>query len=321
MKEIILVTSIGSFSGKAIITSLNRIKEYIVYGCDIYPSTWHACSVEFKKVFLVPEAIDEDLYVASILNICEDYNIKYIIPTNDAEIDIYNKYREVFTEHGIILCMSESRTISVVRSKYNLSKYFQNNPYFYIIPTLLSTLEVIENPVFPYIAKPVNGRSSKGLYHICNMDDLLLAQKKENYVIQQLMEGDIYTVDYVRNSLFESDYSVPRKELIRTHNGAGITVRLIHDPVLSGAASLIGNMLDVNGSMNFEFIKNNDRYYLLDINPRFSAGIAFTMESGYDIVKSHLNCFTGKDIEAPVNYDDMIIVKSYVETITSIEKI
>ena len=317
----ILVTSIGSFSAKAIISSLNRLKEYIVYGCDIYPSAWHACSVEFKKVFQVPEAKDEELYLSSIIRICKDYEIKYIIPTTDPEIDVYNKCRDVFKEHGIILCMSGCTAISVARNKYNLSIYFQDNPYFNIIPTYLSGLEVIDNPVFPYIAKPVNGRSSIGLYHICNMDDLLLAQKKENYVLQQHIEGDIYTVDYARNSFLGSDYSVPRQELIRTHNGAGITVRLIHDPVLSGAASLIGNKLDVNGCMNYEFIKTDDRYYLMDINPRFSAGIAFTMESGYDIVKSHLNCFTGKDIEAPVNYDDMIIAKSFIEIITSIGKL
>lgn len=67
--------------------------------------------------------------------------------------------------------------------------------------------------------------------------------------------------------------------------------------------------------MNFEFIKAENGYFLMDINPRFSAGIAFTTKSGYNLVKSHLNCFINKDIEKPVDYPDMIIAKSYIERI------
>jgi len=320
MKVGILVTAIGSFSGNAIIASLKKMKEFYVFGCDIHPSIWHTGSAEYKKVFRVPKASDAEVYISAIIRICEDHEIKFIIPTIDVEIDVYNLNRNIFKERNIILCIPGSKTISVARNKYNLSTFFKENSYFKTIHIYRSVTEVIENPTFPYVAKLFNGRSSEGLKYIYDIEELELVFNRGNYIVQPFIPGDNYTVDYIRNSASGTDYSVSRHELLRTSNGAGITVRMIHDPFLSEAASFIGRKINVNGCVNYEFIKAEDEYYLMDINPRFSAGIAFTAKIGYDLVKSHLNCFRDKDIEKPVEYPEMIIVKSYIETIMSVEK-
>lgn len=149
MKDGILVTAIGSFSGNTIVASLKKLKEYNVYGCDIYPSIWHAGSEKYRKVFKVPLAIQEAEYVSAIIRICMDYKIKYIIPTTDIEVDTYNLHRKKFEEEDITLCISGRETISVARNKYTLSTFFEKNPYFKTIPTYRSSTDTIENPVFP----------------------------------------------------------------------------------------------------------------------------------------------------------------------------
>ena len=62
-----------------------------------------------------------------------------------------------------------------------------------------------------------------------------------------------------------------------------------------------------------EFIKNENGYYLIDINPRFSAGIAFSCKTGYDFINAHLDCFMNKDIPAPVTFAEKIEIKYFVE--------
>lgn len=62
-----------------------------------------------------------------------------------------------------------------------------------------------------------------------------------------------------------------------------------------------------------EFIKNDKGYYLIDINPRFSAGIAFSCKIGYDFINAHLDCFSGVQIPAPLSFYDRIETKYFVE--------
>jgi carbamoyl-phosphate synthase large subunit len=62
-----------------------------------------------------------------------------------------------------------------------------------------------------------------------------------------------------------------------------------------------------------EFIYDGSDFYLIDINPRFSAGVAFSSMVGYDMVLAHLNCFVGKQILPPVEYKEQIVAKRYVE--------
>ena len=62
-----------------------------------------------------------------------------------------------------------------------------------------------------------------------------------------------------------------------------------------------------------EFIKNEKGYFLIDINPRFSAGIAFSCKTGYDFINAHLDCFIGKALPPQVDIIPKIEVKFFIE--------
>ena len=186
-------------------------------------------------------------------------------------------------------------------------------------PRFASGVERTTAVALPGIAKPVNGRSSEGLERLYTQQDLGRFIGKENYIIQEMIQGDVVTVDYVRDKS-GNDFLIPRTEFLRTKNGAGTTVKTFHDARLAEKVSYIGAAIGVCGCINMEFICHEGDYYLIDINPRFSAGIAFSHLAGYDMVTSHFNCFTGKDI-LPANdsqdYSDLLMCKHYNEEILS----
>ena len=64
-----------------------------------------------------------------------------------------------------------------------------------------------------------------------------------------------------------------------------------------------------------EFIKHENKFYLIDINPRFSAGIAFSHLVGYNMVMSHINCFINSDIYPRITFSEQIMTKRYKEEI------
>lgn len=309
----ILVTAIGSMSAECAIKKLKESGFYVV-GCDIYPKEWHYETTLCDKFYQAPFATENKKYIQFLLDVCQEQNLNYIIPLTDLEIDVINCYRSLFYENGITLCMQSEKVLDIVRNKYKLHKYFENDDNVPSIKTCLLT-DLDESMTYPCIAKPYNGRSSEGLIRNASKEQILAITDKVNYIIQEQIEGNVFTVDYCRSAKSGIACAVPRQELLRTKNGAGLTVRMSCDDNLIKLVSYIGNKLDVNGCVNMEFIKNDDRYYLIDINPRFSAGIAFSVISGYDMINNHVKCFKDEEIGGQIDIQERIVIKKYQEVL------
>lgn len=312
----ILITAIGSFSAMCVINSL-KLKGHYVVGCDIYPGEWHAETSRCDAFYQAPYATQENEYISFLFKISEKEDINMIIPLTDLEIDVLNKSRNLFEERNIILAMPSQKALDIARDKYKLFETFINDSYVPSIPTYKVGIDKIKNDILPCVAKPYNGRSSEGLKKIYSVEELDVVKNNPDYIIQNMIEGPIITVDYVRNGATGESFSVPRVELLRTKNGAGTTVRIFSDVELQKIVDHIGNILGVIGCVNMEFIKNNGLYYLIDINPRFSAGVAFTKVAGYDMVNSHVACHTNSNISEPIIINEQIITKAYVEEVTN----
>lgn len=310
----ILITSIGSFSADCAIKTLNGFTSGKIYGCDIFPSHWHHIFTDFEDVFLAPKVKDEKEYFDFIIQVCQKYKIGMIIPLTDIEVDFFNNNRTYFEHSNIIVTIANQHFLKVARNKKNLTNYVKKISGLNSIPSY-SIKELSSINSYPLIAKPLDGRSSEGVYILSSYCDLSKSLDNDNYIFQELILGKICTVDYVRSSKYKSDFCIPRWEHLRTKNGAGMTVETFHSSQLQKIVTHIGNDLNVNGAINFEFISKNNFFYLIDINPRFSAGIGFSKLAGYDFVKSHVNCFTGQNILPSVEYSEFIAEKKMVEVV------
>lgn len=308
----ILVTAIGSFSADCVISSLKR-EGHRVIGCDIYPSEWHPISKDCDRVYQVPFATDERNYVDNLLEIGSEEEVDLLFPLTDLEIDVLNKYREEFTEANIQLCLQSAECLEIARNKYRMVTLFANDEVVKV-PQTVAASNYNSQMSFPAIAKPINGRSSEGLCKLYSIEDISIIKDKENYIIQEMLPGNVYTVDYVRD-IWGNDFAVPREELLRTKNGAGTTVRIVNNTILQRMVSYIGDRIGIVGCVNMEFIYSEGKFYLIDINPRFSAGVAFSHIAGYNMVVNHLNCMVGKQIDRPVDIIEQIVAKRYIEKV------
>lgn len=309
----ILITAIGSMSSECAIKQLIAAGHFVV-GCDIYPGEWHYETKLCNEFVRAPLALQEDKYIQFLIDTCTKFDLGYIIPLTDLEIDVINRQREKLEAVGLILCMQASDVLNVTRNKFQLSMTFAGDDNVPSVRTCLLS-ELPNDFVYPCIAKPYNGRSSEGLLVNATREQLLTIKDKDIYIVQEQLSGTVFTVDYCRSAKTRVDCAVPRQELLRTKNGAGLTVQIISDESLISLVSYIGNKLNINGSVNMEFILNDGKYYLIDINPRFSAGVAFSFVSGYDMITNHVNCFCGKDIAPQINIKEQIVIKKYEEVV------
>lgn len=307
-----LVTAIGSFSAPSVISVLHQNNNYVC-GTDIYPQEWHHTSKGCDNFYQVELAVSPH-FINQILEICYKEEIDYIIPLTDVEIDTFCANRDLFEKNKIKILMPPSDFLKIARNKFLLSEKFKNDNIVLVPPYILSDNWGNKSLIAEcdLIAKPVNGRSSEGLIKLKKGDDITTVISTKSYIIQDMIDGPVITVDYVRD-IYDNDFSIPRRELIRTKNGAGTTVEIFSDNQIKNIVSHIGHNLGCIGCVNMEFIYNNGSYYLIDINPRFSAGVAFSIFAGYNMVLSHILSCTDCKILDPIKYNRQIIEKVYKE--------
>lgn len=308
---VILITAIGSMSAEAAIRSFRKLGHITIIGCDIHPADWLSTSA-LVDVFHQIQRADHKDYISTIISLSNRYSVDYIVPLTDPEVDILSAHRLELQNTKATICISNPRAIEVSRDKSKLPHFFKESTLVKTIPTYTKQ-EIYINPTLPLIAKPKNGRSSEGIQIIRDLASIeLMGVRSENYIFQPIIKGDIITIDYVRSKHGKS-ISIPRKELLRTSNGAGLTVEVLNNKAITKIASEIGNALDVLGCINMELINDGEDYFLMDINPRFSAGIAFSILAGYDVCINHLKAFMGKEIESFTVQHRGIFIKKYVE--------
>lgn len=317
-----LVTAIGSFSADIVIKGLKQMG-FNVVGCDIYPQEWIVDAGQVNKFYQAPLATKEDIYIEFIQEICRKEDINYILPLTDVEVDVFNKYRKYFRLNDICLCISSKETLDVCRNKKVLETFVNENLSIHTIPTKMLSECSGKPSAYPVVCKPYDGRSSQGLKYIHDNDEWAAFVKtadKSKYIVQPYIEGNIVTVDVVRQPKQEKTVAIARKELLRTLNGAGTSVYVFNDEKLKKDCIDLANSLNICGCVNFEFILDSQGiYHFIECNPRFSGGVEFSCIAGYDCVRNHMNCFLERDIDDNYPIHNQYICRKYEEFVTRVE--
>ncbi len=175
---------------------------------------------------------------------------------------------------------------------------------------------------YPLVAKPFDGRSSQGLRMLESEADLEFLlhtcseRQKQQYLVQPKISGYIITVDVVRNPETNQIFCLPRRELLRTLNGAGTSVCVFRNEFLEQQCRNIAEAVDIRGCVNMEFIEadqEKNEYYFLECNPRFAGGVAFSGAAGYDMAEAHIRCFTGEKLDEMSVTGEQYIARRYTE--------
>lgn len=320
-RQSVLVTAIGSFSADIVIKNIKKLG-YRVVGCDINQKETVVDAYNVDKFYVSPYAKESGKYIKFLKEIIAQENIGYIIPLTDFEIDVINQNRDYLEEQGCIICISSKNTIEICRDKFKTYLKLKQNDLSELIQTnILGDMDKYDDIKYPVVLKPCDGRSSQGLMYISSYTELMSFvnyHDVSHYIIQPKIDGEIITVDVVRNVTNNEIVCIPRKELIRTINGAGTSVYVYNDKIITELSKKIALILDIKGCVNFEFIFNkyDNNYYFIECNPRFSGGVEFSCLTGYDMVKNHLNVFLNKQIDKSIEYPNMFIARKYEEYIT-----
>ena len=78
----------------------------------------------------------------------------------------------------------------------------------------------------------------------------------------------------------------------------GMTVEVLPDHPLEAVCAAIAEAVGLVGVVNMEFIRHGDDFFFLEVNPRFSGGVGFSMAAGMDFAEMMLCCHSCGSVEA-----------------------
>ncbi len=145
---------------------------------------------------------------------------------------------------------------------------------------------------FPCVVKPRRGRGSRDVAVVWTEEELQAhlvhcRRPAEDFVVQQYLEGQEYTVTMVADHTGALRAVVP----VRVARKRGITLRAVtdHDDAVINACMSIHAAFPVSGCFNIQMVKtHNDAVQPFEINPRISTTTCLALAAGVSFVDLYL---------------------------------
>jgi len=249
------------------------------HACDLRPELSAACQFASTS-FAVPRC-DEPNYVDTLLDYCARQKIDLIVPTIDPELYPLALARERFEAVGTKVHVSGPRTIEIVQDKAMTCDVLAQHGV--PVPRTGRAEDVRLHPdgwEWPAFIKPSGGSASRGI-GILQGPDAIASAYDEPMIVQQLLEGDEYTINVFVDPDGTLRTAIPHRRLsVRAGEvEKGVTVRRADIEVI--AENLVRALPDAEGVMCFQLI--DDKRHgprVFEINARFGGGYPLADRAG-----------------------------------------
>lgn len=259
---------------------------------------------EADESFLLPR-INHSEYFEKLLDICQQKQVRLLIPLNDLELPYLAKQRDRFLAIGTIPVVSSPEVIDICFDKFATFQFLQklgiSAPKTYL--SLAEARAAIQQGeiTFPLVVKPRWGSASIGIEYPEDDEELELAYRfvKKSIMrsflaevsssdadrcilIQERLIGQEHGLDIINN--LDGSYIntfVKRKLTMR----AGETDRAVtvENEELKKLGEKIGQKLGHIGNLDCDVIVGQKGLCVLELNPRFGGGYPFSQMAGANI--------------------------------------
>lgn len=268
------------------------------------------------KHYIVP-LINDETYLAKLVEICKEEKINAITTFIDPEIQILSENRNLFESIGVIVLAPYIETAKLCFDKYEMFKYLRKNNI-----NTVRTYSSIEdfnigyenNEIsFPVFVKPRTGSGSVGAKKIDSMNELISVCKKDSsLIIQEFMDGTDLDADVYVDTISHKAVSIFTKKKIETKIGGANKTISFKDEKLFSFVKEIVNIFQFNGPIDIDFFYKDGQYFLSEINPRFGGAYLHAYGAGIDFIRLINNNINNiENIENIGDYDNDIVMMMY----------
>lgn len=290
-------------------TKLGIVSSIVVADCsDLAPALYFG---DKKKI--IPR-IDDDDFIDSIIRIVLEEDIKLVIPTIDTELlKLAHNKDFIESKTNALVMISDAKTIEVCRDKNKTSDYLKNLGFN--VPKTINYAEIEPSSnVFPLFIKPISGSSSINAFKVNNYDELqLYTQLIKDYMIQEYVGGDEYTVDAFLDFNSNPITIVPRLR-IATRAGEISKGKIVKDREIIDTIKYLLTKSKFVGHITIQ-LKKDKLISFIEINPRFGGGAPMSIEAGANSCESLYKLLLKQELHYNEDYKDNLFFLRYDSSI------
>jgi len=271
--------------------------------------------LEADRTVVTPLIHDKN-YIGFLLDYCDRFAIKVIIPLFDMDLPVLAANIELFQDKGITLVASSTDVAKVCNDKWETYTFLSRNGFH--TPMTYLSLNSAVNAIsegelsFPVMVKPRWGMASIGIYVAEDMNELNVLHTKtrrdiersylryesagsedSDVITQEILLGQEYGLDVI-NDLNGSYITTFAKKKIAMRAGETDAAITIKDAMLSDLGKTLSGFLGHKANLDVDVIVSGKKPYILEMNARFGGGYPFSHLAGADLPKAILSWIKGK---------------------------
>jgi carbamoyl-phosphate synthase large subunit len=273
----------------------------------------------------VPYVRDDD-FIPRTLDIARKHGVAVIIPTIDPELEIYARHRDVFAREGIDVWVSSPEVTSLGWDKWKLYRWLREQG-LPTVPTFeLANLSrrALNGPVG---AKPRSGSSGFGVVHADRVDQLVIDQLGDDYIVQSRAPGFELTIDFAVGRTGNVLAIVPRRRIEVRGGEVSKAMTVDYPAVIELARAIAQRLPGAYGALNVQvfFEPSTGELNVIEINPRFGGGYPLAHLAGANFLDALLRDARGELVEELkwqpgvllLRYDTEVIVTGLDERVVN----
>lgn len=294
MNSKVLITYCWNRVGYNILRSLSA-HDIDVYVADTSKRNICSMSKYVKESFVYPDPFnEEEAFINKLLEIVDQLHPEVLLPTHDESL-VIAKHIDRFPS-WLIIPIASYQLLQDLSDKQIATSLADSVGV--PTPRVYNNLDEIKS--FPVVFKAAISNSAKDVYFPESLDELqqlIQRYKGRKTLIEEKCIGCDYSVDCVRGKNYFRA-SVYRALVTKTEGGGTTTQRIIVEhPDLTDYAKLILDKVDYLGvcGIDFKVDEETGRAYFIEINARYTGGLATPLAAGFDIPFIHYCLCTRKD--------------------------
>ncbi len=310
----ILITGAGGPAAISVWKSLNAGHE--LHMADMDPCAPGLYLVPGPQRHIVPRG-DAAEFVSDVVALCKQQNIELLVSTVDSELVPIAKRRSELEGNGTRVALPSLELLTMARDKAALLTHCDG-----VIPVPFSIVwsgeNTIETVKLPAFSKPRSGSGSRDLKKIDTQQDLMSLPTDGEFLVQEWLPGEEYSVDTYVSQAGHVLAAVPRIRM-KTDSGIAITARTVHHQDVIDQAILLAKHIGLRFVANIQFRRAVDGTpKLLEINPRFPGTLPITAAAGIDIPQLLVRDILGEALPTTLMpFKEVMAVRYWTEHICS----
>lgn len=327
----VMIAGIGGASlGTEIAKCLRLAGKYEIYGCDISPTAYGLYDKVFTKTFRV----NRDDYVAEVLKVCHQADVKWLIPGGEQPNVLLGAAAAQLAREGVRVVTNDAATVGLFSDKLATFKKLEVCGIPIPKTVELSSADDIHAVGLPCIVKPATGTggSISVFFAVTSEEALIYAELirrngsipiAQEYVADDEGEFTIGVLSLPDGRIVGSIAlrRVLEAKLSVAYRGRGGVISSGYSqgyidvfPELCQQAERIASVVQSRGPINIQGRVRNGVLMPFEINPRFSASTYLRALAGFNEIDMLLSYLTSGEMPSPCSIRSGWYLRSLTET-------